>query len=54
MLEQAMQMDYDTMFLKASDKAAFEEKKKQEDENSPQKGKESNKVSKMESIKDQS
>jgi hypothetical protein len=34
MLEQAMQMDYDTMFLKASEKTAFEEKKKQEDENS--------------------
>ena len=32
MLDKAMDMDYDTMFLKASDKAAFEEKKRQDDE----------------------
>jgi hypothetical protein len=32
MLNKAMDMDYDTMFLKASDKAAFEERKKQDDE----------------------
>tara|TARA_B110000285_G_C15124133_1_gene619077 strand:+ start:2702 stop:2827 length:126 start_codon:yes stop_codon:yes gene_type:complete len=32
MLNKAMDMDYETMFLKASDKAAFEERKKQDDE----------------------
>lgn len=34
MLDKAMDMDYDTMFLKASDKAAFEERKKQDVEGS--------------------
>ena len=41
MLDKAMDMDYETMFLKASDKAAVEERKKQEKESgSPQSKKE--------------
>jgi hypothetical protein len=39
MLDKAMDMDYDTMFLKASDKAALDERKKLDKEASSPKSK---------------